>query len=228
MAKKNSLGYQAQLARRKMQRAVTRLEKLASSKAADLNSRAAARKTAFDLKAQIAKTYVKQNVESVVKSAIARGEQTAEASKIAVGKNGYKNLATQFQLNLGAKKLAEGEVNISSYSREEVKAFYRATQNIWFEKGGTDNAAINQKIMKYFHSTDLAQVVDYVLSQPEVQEFLQNSTMASIDKDNMTQEEREAWERAVGEDYQADETRSATAVSALTPIFDKNENVYLE
>nr|DAI42217.1 MAG TPA: hypothetical protein [Bacteriophage sp.] len=167
--KKGTQAYEAKLARRRINRAINNMNKIAKSKSSTLNERAAAKNTLKQLKESLAGTYQKKGRTSEqIAGAIISGSRLAKSTKIVATKHGKADLATQWQLNLGGKRLKEGEVNISKYTRGEVKAFYRATQKLWQSEGKTDIATINKRIISQFGGKSLSEIVDTVLSNPEV------------------------------------------------------------
>lgn len=204
---KESTGYKAKLARAKMQRAVTRLEKL-SQGPATLNEKAAAQATIIKLKEQIAGTYSKGRTKQDVERAINIGTRVAEYTKIASDKNyGMRNYSTQFQLNTAGTET-------SRFSKAEVKAFYRATQAYWFETNNNKGVNINERLMRKLGIKDLNAFVKYVLAQPEVQADIQRLELQEKKKKNqMTDEEREQYERLVGDDYEPDKQGSPPVMS---------------
>lgn len=204
---KESTGYKAKLARAKMQRAVTRMEKMQQGHAS-LNEKAAAQATIIKLKEQIAGTYSKGRNKQDVERSINIGTRIAEYTKMSSNaKYGARNYSTQFQMNTAGTET-------SCYSKNEIKAFYRATQKYWDEPQNNKGVNLNERLMRKLNTKDLSSLVKYVLSQPEVQADIQRLELQEKKKKGqMTDDEREQYERLVGEDYEPDKQGSPPLMS---------------
>lgn len=87
------------------------------------------------------------------------------------GENRLQNYMTQKQLNLATKvqDYLDAMANPSKYTSNEVKAFYRATQDIWQGKSGNRNKAI----MDFFDVDSLSEAVEKVLKSPNVKNAME-------------------------------------------------------
>ena len=73
---------------------------------------------------------------------------------------------------------------------------------------------LNERLMRKLNTKDLSSLVKYVLSQPEVQADIQRLELQEKKKKGqMTDDEREQYERLVGEDYEPDKQGSPPLMS---------------
>lgn len=225
-SKKGSQAYDARNARRRIDTAIKSLNKSLKAKGTSINERAAIRGTIKQLKTEKEATYQKAGRKSEeIQAAMIRGSRLAKSTKILKGPHGTSNISTQFQLNLATKKLKEGEVNVSRYTRGEAKAFYRATQNIWQTPGGTNIAEINQIILSYFkdqqeRDVSLEEAVDIVLSDPRVREAADSYDLGTKRNRSRADNERMA-ELREGDTTDGEQTSEIGLY--LSPIYDVDE-----
>lgn len=220
-SKKGTTAYIARLSRTKGKRTIERLGKIISNPKSSSGQKLVAKAISEQIKKAINNTYLGRKpltgkqLQSV-KMATANIESLVAGSKIATGKYGAANLATQFQLNLatkrykGADAALERASNPSVYSREQVKIFYRVTQSIWQNQDGTptDTAEINKRIMKYFRTASLETAFKRALSQPSVRYALEIAEGKIDQNAQLTAEQREFYERAESTDTEQDAQRS--------------------
>lgn len=220
-SKKGTTAYIARLSRVKGKRAIERLDKIISNPKSSAGQKLVAKATSEQIKQAINETYLGRKPLTgkqlqAVKIASANIESLVAGSKIATGRYGAANLATQFQLNLatrrysGADAALERASNPSIYSREEVKIFYRVTQSIWQNQDGTptDTAQINKRIMKYFRTASLETAFKRAMSNPSVKHALEIAEGKIDQNANLTEEQRKFYERAESTDNEQDTQRS--------------------
>lgn len=220
-SKKGTTAYIARLSRNKGKRAIERLGKIISNPKSSAGQKLVAKATSEQIKKAINNTYLGRKPLTgkqiqAIKIASAQIESLVAGSKIATGKHGAANLATQFQLNLATKRYKGADAalqqasNPSVYSREEVKTFYRVTQRIWQNDDGmpTDPAVINKRIMKYFRTDSLETAFKRAMSQPSVQHALEIAEGKIDQNAQLTAEQRQFYERAESTDTDQDAQRS--------------------
>lgn len=220
-SKKGTTAYIARLSRIKGKRTIERLGKIISNPKSSAGQKLVAKATSEQIKKAINNTYLGRKPLTgkqlqAVKMATANIESLVAGSKIATGKYGAANLATQFQLNLatkrynGADAALERASNPSMYSREQVKIFYRVTQSIWQNQDGTptDTSQINKRIMKYFHTASLETAFERAMSNPSVKLALEIAEGKIDQNSNLTEEQRKFYERAESADNEQDSQRS--------------------
>lgn len=220
-SKKGTSAYIARLSRVKGKRAIARLGKIISNPDSSSGQKLVAKATTEQLKQAINETYAGRKPLTgkqvqAIKIASAQIESLVAGSKIATGKHGAANLATQFQLNLATKRYKGADAalqqasNPSVYSREEVKTFYRVTQRIWQNDDGmpTDTSEINKRIMKYFRTASLETAFKRAMSQPSVQHALEIAEGKIDQNAQLTAEQRQFYERAESTDTEQDAQRS--------------------
>lgn len=215
-SKKGSTAYLARLSRVKGKRAIVRLAKMINDPNVSVGQKLVAKATTEQIKQAIRETYTgRQPLTGKQKQAIriasARIESVVAGSKIATGKYGAANLATQFQLNLATKRYTgtdaakEQAANPSIYSREEVKTFYRVTQRIWQnQEGKTDTAKINKAIMAYFRTPSLETAFNRAMSQPSVKHALEIAEGKIDQNTELTEEQAKFYEHALSTDTEQD------------------------
>lgn len=216
-SKKGTTAYIARLSRIKGKRTIERLGKIISNPKSSAGQKLVAKATSEQIKKAINNTYLGRKpltgkqLQSI-KMATANIESLVAGSKIATGRYGAANLATQFQLNLatkrynGADAALERASNPSVYSREQVKTFYRVTQSIWQNQDGTptDTAQINKRIMQYFRTASLETAFKRAMSQPSVKYAL-DIAEGKIDQNaELTEEQRSFYEHAESTDNEQD------------------------
>lgn len=219
--KKGTTAYIARLSRIKGKRTIERLGKIISNPKSSAGQKLVAKATSEQIKKAINDTYLGRKPLTgkqlqAVKMATANIESLVAGSKIATGKYGAANLATQFQLNLATKRYKGADAalqqasNPSVYSREEVKTFYRVTQRIWQNDDGmpTDTSMINKRIMKYFRTASLETAFKRAMSQPSVQHALEIAEGKINQNTQLTEEQRQFYERAESTDTEQDAQRS--------------------
>lgn len=220
-SKKGTAAYIARLSRVKGKRTIERLNKIISNPKSSSGQKLVAKATSEQIKQAINETYLGRKPLTgkqlqAIKMASANIESLVAGSKIATGRYGAANLATQFQLNLatrrysGADAALERASNPSVYSREEVKTFYRVTQSIWQNQDGTptDTAQINKRIMKYFRTASLETAFKRAMSNPSVKYALEIAEGKIDQNANLTEEQRKFYERAESMDNEQDSQRS--------------------
>lgn len=174
MAKKGTIGYQAEQLRRKGQRRIERLE--AVFKAGDTPERIKnwAKNTIREIKSAMQGTRqysksgkrYKSKSANYIKKQISRLDAAVKevAPRYTVAGDSFE--VTQRELNRASVKAP------SIYTKSEVQTFYHATQKIW-QKEGVGEHNRNEAILDYFNSKRkqnglspmrLDQIVDYVLN----------------------------------------------------------------
>lgn len=211
----------ARLSRAKGKRTIERLNKIIGNPKSSSGQKLVAKATSEQIKQAINETYIGRKQLTgkqlqAVRIASANIESLVAGSKIATGRYGAANLATQFQLNLATKRYSGADAalerasNPSVYSREEVKTFYRVTQSIWQNQDGTptDTAQINKRIMKYFRTASLETAFKRAMSNPSVKHALEIAEGKIDQNANLTDEQRKFYERAESIDNEQDSQRS--------------------
>lgn len=206
-SKKGSTAYRAQNARKQADRWMKNLLKIAKpvkAGAFSLNQRATARQmvTLFGkLKSQTYQPKGKATPKSdeEINVAIERIRTLANSASIIKGQCGAANLLTQQQINLASKAGKSPADNVSMYSREEVKAFYRATQNLWQPEleSKYDKVNINKTIMRALGTNSLQEAFEFVTSLPEVKRALLSYDIESgkLRLEDMDAEQTEMYEQ---------------------------------
>ena len=220
-SKKGTTAYIARLSRVKGKRTIERLGKIISNPNSSAGQKLVAKATSEQIKQAINETYLGRKPLTgkqlqAIKMASANIESLVAGSKIATGRYGAANLATQFQLNLATKRYSGADAalerasNPSVYSREEVKTFYRVTQSIWQNQDGTptDTAKINKRIMKYFRTASLETAFKRAMSNHSVKHALEIAEGKIDQNANLTEEQRKFYERAESMDNEQDSQRS--------------------
>lgn len=165
--KKGSLAEQAGKVRRTAKRRIERLEKEIEKTPSD-KERLFYRQQIDILRDQIQKTYQRNPQtnratgydEDSVKMAVQNLRRTNQNSLIGTSNRERSNFLTQQELNRAEYHDFIGPVQ-STFTREEVSIFYRATQRAWEGLPSTVNR--NKAILEYFGRTDLNAFVREVL-----------------------------------------------------------------
>ena len=165
--KKGSLAEQAGKVRRTAKRRIARLEKEITRTASD-KERLFYRQQIDVLREQIQSTYQRNPYTNLatgfdkdsIRMAVQNLRRTNENSLIGTSNQERKNFLTQQELNRAEYHDFIGPVQ-SSFTREEVSIFYRATQRAWEKLSSTANR--NKAILEYFKRDDLDSFVREVL-----------------------------------------------------------------
>ena len=202
MARKGTLGYKAEQARRKGMQRLEQLNKALSSTNVSTRFRnwASAQKREITSAIQGTRSYSKEGKRYKTKTAkyieqqISRLTTATEATMPKLSTQPTErqqriNALTQRQMNLGSLKPKKGEEpKPSIYNRTEVSVFYAVTRNIW-EKPGIKledrNAAILQyfneeRVMRGLNTITLKDIMDKVIERND--EYLQAAKAASSRK----------------------------------------------
>lgn len=165
--KKGSLAEQAGKARRTAKRRIARLEKEITKTASD-KERLFYRQQIDVLREQIQSTYQRDPQSNLatgfskdsIRMAVQNLKRTNTASLIGTSNRERNNFLTQQELNRAEYHDFIGPVQ-STFTREEVSIFYRATQRAW--EGLPSTANRNKAILEYFGRTNLDEFVREVL-----------------------------------------------------------------
>lgn len=215
-SKKGSIAYKARNARKQADRWIKNLSNIVTSKKYTLNERATARQMVNKLEEIRRQTYkpkgkATRESDSIITQATERIKALAKSAKISRGKSGASNLLTQQQINIASRKYERPEDNTSMYTKEEVKAFYRATQKWWenstkvvnsFDTGVVDQSQINKTIMKKLGTDSLADAFEFITQRPEVKRAIVGYKVGEgkLSETEMTDEQRKMYEQLQTED----------------------------
>lgn len=221
MAKKGTVGYQAQQLRRKGQRRIERLE--AVLKTEKTSSRVAnwAKQHISEIRSamqgtrQYSKTgkRYKSKSQNYIKGQISRLEAAVKevAPRYTVAGDSFE--VTQRELNRASVKAP------SIYTKTEAQLFYRVTQKIW-QREGIGEHDRNQAILDYYNSIRkqnglsplrLDEIVDYVLNA--------NKRLAQMQEINpqydLTEEQQEFYDEAGAIDNADSEAGSPAGIGQI-------------
>ena len=236
MAKRDTIGYQAQLLRKQGQRRVERLE--AVIKAGNTSQRVR----------DWAKTQVRE-----IKSAMQGTRQYSKSGKRYKSKTqGYikkqvdrlsaaiKEVAPRYTVAGDSFEVTQREMNRASvnapsvYTKTEVKVFYRATQKIWQQEGvGEHNR--NEAILNYYNDIRRAnglsplrldEIVDYILEANQRAQRMQTVEPSEY----MDEEAQEFYDVATKADNADGDLGSPPGVTQkiVDDIRDAMENLFVE
>lgn len=167
--KKGSLAEQAGKVRRTAKRRIARLEKEINRSDSD-SERLFYRQQINVLRDQISKTYQRNPQSNMatgfdkdsIRIAVQNLSRTNTSSLIGTSNTARSNFLTAQELNRAEYHDFIGPTQ-SSFTREEVSIFYRATQRAW--EGLPSTADRNKAILEYYGETDLNRFVREVLSK---------------------------------------------------------------
>lgn len=182
MARKGTLGYEIDLARRKAQRRINNLKQgLKTGKLTGIIADEA-RNSIKDLQRIMRQTRMKTKTGKIIKSHTEQFRKRAlDALKflnakgsILTTRKGVSNLVTQIELNKASAGLP------AEWTKAETQVFYAATQKAW-NRPGISLQERNRAILQYFGQSDLHDFVNEVLNR--------NRLAVQIAKGNIIPEE---------------------------------------
>ena len=226
MSKRDTLGYQAQLLRKKAQRRIARLEAVIESESTPKRVRARAESQVREMREAMESTRQRSatgkrytdRTQTQIREGVSRLEESLKG--VAARQKVYEsNLeVTQHELNRASVGAA------SVYTKEEAKIFYRATQKIW-QREGIGEHDRNIAILDHYNSIrkenglsplTLDQIVDYVL---EANRDLKEQQSVSP-QEPMTPEQEEFYKQAQRTDSEDHEKGSPTDAQIAVGIRD--------
>lgn len=228
MSTKNKALYQAaRNARRRADTWIKNLNKIAYDTRSGKHTaeeRKEARSEIKKLKEQRQATYFgrgknKKSAQEVMQG-IAATNALANSAKIIKTANGAANLVTQHQINLATKKNGN-----SIYTKEEVKAFYRATQKIWF--GADLSINRNKLIMEAIGTTSLSEAFEFITSLPSVRKAIQGyeGETKQLKEDELTKEQLEFYSQMMTEDDADADVGSPTYLEEVPMIGNDSDSI---
>ena len=232
MAKRDSIGYQADLLRKKGSRRIANLEKVIESENTPARMRNWAKEQVREIKSAMQGTRqysttgkrYKSKSKNYIKKQISRLESAIQKVAPSYNTSGDTFAVTQRELN----RASVGAPSV--YTKEDTKLFYRATQKIWQREGvGEHNR--NYAILDHYNSIreenglsplTLEEIVDYVL---QTNEFAR----AFLDVDptkHMDDEQREQYEQAQKSDSSDADKKSPTDAVIMYTIIDSLDDLF--
>lgn len=227
--KKNSIAYYARQVRDAGKRRIKRLEKAIVSESATQRTKSWAERQIANITEAIEGTYKRSN--GVTRSA---GEIAAGLTRLS---KAVSQVTATYELSGDPFEVTQKEINKASvgapsaYTKNEVKVFYRVTQEIWQNGSSEKKVNRNEVILDYVNlirkqnnltPLTLDQVVDYIISTHG--EFMKQVKIDSL-KD-MTPEQREAAEKAMENDNaDSNQTSPITAEQAMIMTEDAFSNL---
>lgn len=190
--KKDTYAYRAQLERAKAQRRIKSLERFASNENISKSTRERAEKGIKQLRASIEATKARVKTDSGyvqrTKEELDAGlEQLREgnfAGEIYVGRYGESNFVTETEINKASAGLE------SEFTSREKSIFYSATKDAWAHAGLSVHAR-NAAILRYYGFKNLKEAITTILQMNQEQNAAGNNNP----EDDMTEEQREAYDR---------------------------------
>ena len=165
MAYRKTVGYRAELERKKTATRLRALENILANENLERNSRKKFENMVDEMKAVSDETRTYKDGKRIVgrsqediEAALSRLTELNESATVYTGDRRRGFLFTQNQLNMASVD-AEGSV----YTKAEAKIFYRATQKAW-QREGVDEHSRNEAILQYYGRTNLAAFVEEVLN----------------------------------------------------------------
>lgn len=165
MAKRKTVGYRAELERKKTATRIRALENILANENLERNSRKKFENMVDEMRAASDETRTYKDGKRIVgrsqediEAALSRLTELNESATVYTGDRRRGFLFTQNQLNMASVD-AEGSV----YTKAEAKIFYRATQKAW-QREGIGEHARNEAILQYYGRTNLAAFVEEVLN----------------------------------------------------------------
>lgn len=206
---KSNEAKQARLARKRFTRTITRLES-ARNQTTNKTLRAEYNQQLRTMRSALKATYAPKGGWQTAKQkqrlsdAIEKGDKISKTTKIYLGSTQrVKNFNFQQQIKWAS---SANKSALSTLGSNEVKFFYRVTENIW---QNVPPAKRNEAIMKYFKTKDLETAFKRALSHPTVKEALDkaNRRQELVDKDKAywTEEQRAFYEDSLSSEGKQDE-----------------------
>ncbi len=165
MAYRKTVGYRAELERKKTATRIRALENILANEKLERNSRKKFENMVDEMRAVSDETRTYKDGKRIVgrsqediEAALSRLTELNESATVYTGDRRRGFLFTQNQLNMASVD-AEGSV----YTKAEAKIFYRATQKAW-QREGIGEHERNEAILQYYGRTNLAAFVEEVLN----------------------------------------------------------------
>ena len=234
MSKRGTIGYQAEMLRKKGKRRVERLEAVLKSENTTQRVRNWAKQQISEIKSAMQGTRqysttgkrYKSKSQAYIKGQISRLE-------VAVAKVAPRYTITGDTFEVTQRELNKASVGLpSAYTKEEVKVFYRVTQRIWQREGiGEHNR--NQAIMDYYNSIReenglsplrFDEIVDYVMNENK----RVTEQMGLLPSQELTPEQAELYEEAQSADSEDYDKTSPTSEIVVAQIRDAMENLLVD
>ena len=232
MAKKGTLGYEANNVRKMAERRITRINR--ALKNADISQRM---KTWLDTR--------KKNIESAIRGTYQRNSAGKVRSvayrkgQVTRARNELEKIPKLFRIEGNADAITEHQLNLASvkskasiYTYNETKLFYRITQKIW-QKSNVGEHERNTAILEWYNSAreqndlsplTLDEIVDYVLKKNEMYQ-----KVIDTKPEDMTEEQLEFYNRVMNVDSSDAQAGSPPGITEaiVNAIRDALENLFI-
>lgn len=215
MAKRDTYGYRAELARKRADVRIKGLLQVLRSENLPDVTRKVFQKEIMSLNAEKAATRIRTKTgkiipgrtQSELNAALERLNERVEATTIYTGDRRRAFKVTQSELNKASVGLP------SQYTKAEAKIFYKATQKAWQRAGVTEHNR-NEAILEYYGRTNLAAFVKEVLDINEL--AIKASEMRT--NEDMTEEQRKEYDEAQRRDNEDSEKGSPIYMSSVITL----------
>lgn len=215
MAKRDTYGYRAELARKRADVRIKGIKKILRSENLFESTRKMFMKEVMELTASKAATRTRTSSGRVIpgrtqadlNASLERLNAKIEATTIYTGDRRRAFKVTQSEINKASAGLP------SEYTKAEAKIFYRATQKGW-QRPGVNEHNRNEAILEYYGRTNLAAFMKEVLDMNEL--AVKASEMDT--KKVMTEEEEKEYEEAAKRDNADGEKGSPSYQSAVITL----------
>ena len=196
-SKRTATSNEGRNARKRFQRTKTRLEQ-AREQTYSPDMKAQYDRQIQEVENSIQRTYAPKGgwktdaQRQEFKEAVTRGDKITEFTKKEIGSpQALKNYNFQQQLKWAS---SANKSALSYINEEEVKAFYRITQDIW-DKPEIEPKDRNKTIMDYFGTKDLETAFERAMSKPGVAELvgkqIVNRLLTKSKPEELTQEQKD-------------------------------------
>lgn len=215
-------------ARKRFTRTLKRLED-ARSQTKQRNVKAQYTQQIKEVKASIRKTYAPkggwktEKQKQRLSEAIEKGDKITKITKQFLGSaQKVKNFNFQQQIKWAS---SDNKKAMSYLEKEEVKVFYRITENIW-NRPEIPISQRNKAILDYFKTSDLETAFKRALEKPGVRERIEREIKAreieDIEQKDWTPEQRAFYEDQTGREKATGE--GSPAWSMELPLFDPDKD----
>lgn len=212
MAYRKTVGYRAELERKKTATRIRALENILANEKLERNSRKKFENMVDEMRAVSDETRTYKDGKRIVgrsqediEAALSRLTELNESATVYTGDRRRGFLFTQNQLNMASVD-AEGSV----YTKAEAKIFYRATQKAW-QREGIGEHERNEAILQYYGRTNLAAFVEEVLNMNK----LANDAAKVLDERRKHDSDDEGTEEAQRNDTSDGEKGSPTYMTLV-------------
>ena len=221
MAKRNTYGYRAELARKKAKTTIAAYQRVARNESLPKQTRDFAKYQIQTIRSLQAATRqrtksgkpIPNRSQGFLDAAMKDLNEANAQGEYYKGSSGKVNIFTQHEI-------AKGSVGQSGeFTKAEVQIFYRATRAAWDRKG-IDYEERNQAILEYYGFKNLREAIRTVLGDNP--DAIKASEMETYKTEKMTPEQAE---RYANETDEGDEEPSPSYLSIVRPAEPQHTNI---